>query len=215
MPYRAAGGNASGWAIMMSLASPSAAARDSPSALMILARFPARPRPGDHGPFHGVVRRGGRIIPAESPSFDLRQAGALLHIKKIRASRAPANVTREQLPGSGAIFLYYHTFRILEFGVDYSAADSGADRSADPHRFPPARKPMQPTAATVFQIGLRLRFPECIMIRTSSCGTQLINVGAKPPFAYDRWPPNRPRLEFVSRMAGPGGKVIRQATGSR
>src|SRR5580704_18221766 len=42
-------------------------------------------------------------------------------------------------------------FRILEFGVDYSAADSGADRSADPNRFPPTRKPMQPTAATVFQ----------------------------------------------------------------
>ena len=85
MPYRAAGGNASGWAIMMSEASPSAASRDSPSALMILARFPARPRPGDHGPFHGVVRRGGRIIPAQSPSFDLRRAGAPLRIKKIRA----------------------------------------------------------------------------------------------------------------------------------
>ena len=67
---------------MMSEASPSAASRDSPSALMILARFPARPRPGDHGPFHGVVRRGGRIIPAESPSFDLRRASALLRIKK-------------------------------------------------------------------------------------------------------------------------------------
>jgi hypothetical protein len=184
MPYRDAGGNASGWAIMMSEASPSAAARDSPSALMILARFPARPRPGDHGPFHGVARRRGRIIPVESPSFDLRRAGALLRTKKIRALPC----SRECNAGAAArvrsdIFIlpYFFGFSNLEWTIlPRTAVPTGP--SIHIGFRPPGNRCSQRLPRSL-KMGLRLRFPECIMIRTSSCGTQLIAVGAKPPFA--------------------------------
>lgn len=184
MPYRAAGGTASGWAIMMSEASPSTAARDSPSAWMILARFPARPRPGDHGPFHGVVRRGGRIIPAESPSFDLRRAGALLRIKKIRALPC----SRECYAGAAArvrsdilILPYFSDSRIWSGLFCRGQRCRPVRRSTSVSAHPETRCSQRLPRS--FKIGLRLRFPECIMIRTSSCGTQLIDVGAKPPFA--------------------------------
>jgi hypothetical protein len=140
-----------GWAIMMSLASPNAAARDSPSALMILARFPAWPRPGDHGAFHGVVRRGGRVIPAESQSFDLRRASALLRIKE---NPGPPVLPR-MLRGSscqGPERYFYITILFGFSNLEWIILPRTAVPTSPPiHIGFRRRKPMQRTAGTVFQ----------------------------------------------------------------
>src|SRR5580693_1228362 len=184
MPYRAADGNASGWAIMMLEASPSAAARDSPSALMILARFPARPRPGDHGPFHGVVRRGGRIIPAEPPSFDLTARRRPVAYKENPGPPVlPRMLRGSSCQGPERYFdiTILFGFSNLEWIIlPWTAVPTGPPIHIG---FRPPGNRCSQRLPRSFRIGLRLRFPECIIIRTSSCGTQLIDVGAKPPFA--------------------------------